>query len=82
MTSQPHRQALGQRGIRTQIARRHAEHGSGLGVFRYVIEQTLGLAHQFRRLRIRHDRRADIHEAFVSLGCPVICWRRLNHGYF
>jgi transposase len=70
------------RGIDTSIARRREEHGSGLGIFRWVVEQTLALLHQFRRLRTRFDKRDDIHEAFMSLGCSVICWRRLNHGYF
>ncbi|NVI02216.1 IS5/IS1182 family transposase, partial [Paraburkholderia sp. JPY454] len=29
----------------------------------------------FRRLRIRFDRRADIHGAFLSLGCSLVCWK-------
>ncbi len=72
------RMTLSCRGIATAIARRGQEHGSGLGIFRYVVEQTLALLHQFRRLRTRFDRRDDIHEAFMSLGCSVICWRRLH----
>lgn len=75
--SQEHRAALHARGIRTLIARRRTPHGTGLGVLRYVVEQTIGLLHQFRRLRTRFDRRADVHESFMSLGCSVICWRRL-----
>jgi hypothetical protein len=31
----------------------------------------------FRRLRVRYDKRADIHEAFLSLGA-LICWRSLR----
>jgi len=80
--SDPHRAALEDRGISSSIARRNTEHGSGLGKYRYVVEQTLALLHQFRRLRVRYDRRDDVHEAFMSLGCSVICWRRLNHGFF
>ncbi|MFJ2349639.1 hypothetical protein ACIO1D_43490, partial [Streptomyces antimycoticus] len=34
--------------------------------------------HWFRRLRIRWEIREDIHHAFVTLGCAVICWRRLR----
>jgi transposase len=78
----PHRERLHQRGIDSEIARRNTPHGSGLGVFRYVVEQTIALLHQFRRLRTRFEKRDDIHEAFMSLGCSVICWRRFNHGYF
>ena len=26
----------------------------------------------------RYDKRADIHEAFLSLGCALICWQSLR----
>jgi hypothetical protein len=32
-----------------------------------------------RRLRIRWEIRDDIHEAFLSLACAIICWRRLRN---
>jgi transposase len=76
--SDPHRLRLSARGIATELARRNTPHGSGLGVFRYVVEQALALLHQFRRLRVRYDKRDDIHEALVKVGCIVICWRRLH----
>ena len=82
--SDPHRMQLSGRGIATSIARRRQEHGSGLGIFRYVVEQTIALLHQFRRLHTRFDKRADIHQAFMNLGCAMICWRRLHSsiGHF
>jgi hypothetical protein len=55
------------------------EHGSGLGVYRWVGEGALALLHWFRRLRIRWEIRDDIHDAFVTLGCAIICWRRLRN---
>ncbi|MCX4458561.1 IS5 family transposase [Streptomyces sp. NBC_01728] len=64
-------------GITPVIARRGVEHGSGVGVHRWVVEQSFALLHWFRRLRIRWDIRDDIHEAFLSLACGIICWRRL-----
>jgi transposase len=64
--------------IRPLIARRGTGHGSGLGKHRYVVEQTFALLHAFRRLRIRWEIRADIHQAFLSLACALICWRRLT----
>ena len=76
--SDPHRMRLSARGITTAIARRREAHGSGLGIYRYVVEQTLALFHQFRRLRTRFDKRDDIHEAFMTLGCAMICWRRFH----
>ena len=76
--SNAHRQALADKGIRTQLARRYTQHGSGLGVTRWVVERTISWLHQFRRLRIRFERRADIHEGFLKLGCCLICWRFLK----
>ena len=46
--------------------------------YRYVVEQAIGLLHWFRRLRIRWEIRDDIHEAFMTIGCAIICWRRLK----
>ncbi|MGW0886453.1 IS5 family transposase [Streptomyces sp. NPDC002671] len=66
-------------GITPIIARRGTEHGSGLGVHRWVVEQSFALLHWFRRLRIRWEIRDDIHEAFLSLACSIICWRRLRN---
>jgi transposase len=76
--SNPLRQALHKRGIATQIARRYTAHGSGLGKTRWVVERTIAWLHQFRQLRIRFERLAQIHEAFLKLGCALICWRFLK----
>ena len=72
--SEPHRQQLRAKGITPILARRRTPHGSGLGVFRWVVERTIAWLHQFRRLRIRYERRDDVHEAFLKLGCALICW--------
>ena len=42
------------------------------------MEQSITLLHRFRRLRICWEIRDDIHEAFLSLACAIICWRRLR----
>jgi transposase len=68
---------LRQRGITPHIARRGTEHGSGLGVHRWYVERTIGWLHNFKRLRTRYERRADIHQALISLACSVICLRQL-----
>ncbi|WP_371106013.1 MULTISPECIES: transposase [Streptomyces] len=60
------------------IARRGTEHGSGLGVHRWVVEAAFAPLHWFRRLRIRWEVCDDIHQAFITLGCAIICWRRLK----
>jgi hypothetical protein len=46
--------------------------------WRWVVERTFAWLNQFRRLRVRYDKRADIHEAFLSLGCAWICWQSLR----
>ena len=71
--SEPHRQKLRQRGIKPVLAKRNTDHGSGLGVYRWVVERTLAWLHQFRRLRIRYERRNDIHEGFMTLAEALIC---------
>jgi transposase len=71
--SEPHRQQLRQRGITPVLAKRNTEHGSGLGTTRWVVERTISWLHQMRRLRTRFDRRQDIHQAFLTLGCIVVC---------
>jgi transposase len=35
------------------------------------VERTFAWLNQFRRLRVRYNLRADIHEAFLSLGCAL-----------
>jgi transposase len=73
------RRELRQRGIAAEIARRKTKHGSGLGRYRWVVERTFAWLHQFKRLLVRYDRRADIHEAFLALGCCLVCYRRLKN---
>ena len=79
--SDPHRQALRDVGTKPMIARRNTEHGSGLGVYRWVVERTISWLHQFRRLRIRYERRDDIHQAFLMIACVVICHRVLENSF-
>jgi transposase len=71
--SERHRRELKRRGIRPKIAKRGTEHGSGLGIFRWVAERTISWLHSFRKLRIRTDRTPSIHEALVALGSSLIC---------
>jgi len=72
--SQPHRDQLAIRGISSQLAKRGRAHGSRLGRTRWVVERTLAWLHRFRRLNVRYERRACVHEAFLTLGCILVCW--------
>jgi hypothetical protein len=76
-----YRRRVRAKGIRPYIARRGTPHGSGLGMYRWVVEQTIALLHWMRRLRIRWEIRDDIHEAFLTLGCAIICYRRLKGSF-
>jgi transposase len=71
------RQALTQRRITVRIARKEIESKQKLGRHRWVVERTLAWLARFRRLTIRYERRADIHEAFLHLGCALICLKHL-----
>ena len=66
------------RSITPRIARRGVETSERLGRHRWVVERTLAWLSRFRRLAIRYERRADIHEAFVILGCALICLNQIN----
>ena len=65
---------LKRRRIIDRIARRGIESSTRLGRHRWVVERTLSWLNRFRRLKVRYERRADIHQAFLSLGCALICW--------
>jgi transposase len=73
-----YRRLVWKRGVKPVIARRQSGHGSGLGRERWVVERTFAWLHNRRRLLLRTDRRHETHEAFLALGCCLICWRRLQ----
>ncbi|MCA1730264.1 MAG: IS5 family transposase, partial [Actinobacteria bacterium] len=67
------RQALRKRGIKSRIARKGKESSERLGRHRWVVERTLAWMASYRRLAVRYERRANIHEAFLHLGWSLIC---------
>jgi transposase len=75
--SDHHEGAVGWLGVRPVIAQQGQPHGSGLGKYRYVVEQTVAAVHQNRRLKVRYEKRDDIHQAFLTLACIKVCWYRL-----
>ena len=66
------------RGIKSRIARKGIESSEKLGRYRWVVERTLAWLSKYRRLAIRYERRDDIHEAFLHLGCSLICLNYLS----
>lgn len=71
------RQAVRRRGIEPFIAKRNTDHGSGLGRHRWVVEGVFAWLFKFRRLRVRYEKRDDIHSAFLMIGCLLICWNQI-----
>ena len=78
--SMAHRLALWERGIDPVIPKRGTGRAEGLGPVRWVVERTISWLHQLRRLRVRYERRGDIHEAFLTIGCILICHRALQRS--
>jgi transposase len=72
------RRQLRWRGIAAKIAWPQSGLGSGLGRERWVVERSLSWPHRYRRLQIRYERRADIHEAFLAIACSLICLKLLQ----
>jgi hypothetical protein len=69
------RHYLRKRGIKARIARRGVESKEKLGRHRWVVERTHAWFAGFGKLRIRFERRLDIHVALLSLAAAVICSR-------
>ena len=67
------RAALRKRGIRSRTARKGKESSERLGCHRWVVEHTLACLARYCRLAVRYEQRADIHEAFLRLGCSLVC---------
>jgi transposase len=71
--SGPHRVLLRWLGITPVLARRNAEHGSGLGKRRWFVERTISWLHSFGRLRRRLDRLSEVQDAFLRFACALVC---------
>jgi len=73
------RRALSHRHSKIRIARKGKDSSARRGRHRWVGERTLAWVSRYRRLTVRYERRGDIHQAFRSLGCALICWNYLQH---
>ena len=69
------RRALRKRRIGDRIARKGIESSEQLGRRRWVVERTIARFSRFRRLTVRYDRRANIHDAFTTLAAALITLR-------
>ena len=62
-------------GIKSRIARRGMESSQRLGKHRWVVERTHAWFAGFGKLRVRFERRLDIHRALLTLAAAIICSR-------
>lgn len=72
------RRYLHRRGIKVRTARKGVEDKTKLGRHRWVVERTLAWLGRYRRLAIRYERLEAIHQAFLDLGCALICLNALR----
>ncbi len=66
------------RGITPLLAKPRTEHGSGLGVMRYVIERTMSWFGNFRRLKLCYERTGKHFQALHELAAALICAKKLG----
>jgi transposase len=71
--SSPLRRALRARGITPRVARRGIDSSERLGRHRWVVERSLAWLLGYRRLGVRYERRADLLQGLLHLGCALIC---------
>lgn len=46
-----------------------------------MVERTFAWLNQVRRFIVRYERRSDIYEAFLRLGCSLICFNYLQQEF-
>ena len=78
--SRANRALLRRRHIAPRIARKGIESSARLGRHRWVAERSFAWLHRNRRLLIRFERDDALHQAFLALGCALVCWQLLTHA--
>lgn len=68
---------LAARNIMPVLAKRGHAEPLGQQPGRWLIERTIAWLKRFRRLAMRYDRSAELHLAFLTLGCILI-----NHSHW
>jgi len=71
------RQSLRERGILPLLAMRNTRHGSRLGAMAMGRGTNVCMAESVSPVACPLGETRDIHEAFLVLGCILICWRFL-----
>ena len=66
------------RGILPLLARIGTDHGSGLGVLRWVVESCLAWFGHNRRIKLCYESTGEHFQAFHDLAAALICARKLK----
>lgn len=66
------RDTLVAQGIASRIARRGVESSQRLVRRRWVVDRTIAWLRAYLRLAVRYERRAELHQALLTLGCTLI----------
>jgi transposase len=76
--SRKSRALLRRRHIAPRIARPGIDSSARLGRYRWVAERDFAWLHRNRRLLVRYESHPELHDAFLALGCALICWQFLQ----
>ena len=74
------RKALRKMGITLRIAWRGIESSERLGRHRWLVERTPSWLNRFRRLQVRYECQADVHQGLLEVGCALICWKHVQRS--
>jgi hypothetical protein len=70
---------VAQAGHKIRIGRCTVDSSERLGRCRWVVGGTLLWLARYRRLKVRYERRADVHhQAFLDFGCALIYWNHVQ----
>lgn len=68
-------------GIISLLAKRRTGHGSGMGVWRYVVERTMSWFGNYRRIKFCYERTGEHFQAFNELAAALICVGKLPETF-
>jgi len=71
-----HAEALRRKGVKLEAAKRGQKTKRPLGRERWKVERTMAWLKNFRRLRVRYEKRADIHEALLTVATIAIALKK------
>ncbi len=72
------RRSLHRRGITVRLARKGVEDTARLGRWRRVVGRTFARSNHDRRLALRYERRAALHQALLDRACALIGLKALR----